>query len=42
MSSIVNQFIKRIRLLFVSFVCLSMFVISHFILKIVDLEDILC
>ena len=28
--------------LFVFFVCLSMFVISHFLLTIADLEDILC
>ena len=36
---IVNLLIKRIPLLFVFLICLSMFVISHFLLKIADLED---
>ena len=38
----VNLLIKTDPLLFMFLVCLSMFVMIHFLLNIADLEDILC
>ena len=42
MSFIVNLLIKTDSIVICVPVCLSMFVLSHFLEKIADLEDILC
>ena len=39
---IVNLLIKTDSTVICVLVCLSMFVMSHFLIKIADLEDILC
>ena len=39
---IVNLLTKTDSTVIVFFVCLSTFVMSHFLLKVADLEDILC